>query len=139
MTTRPFPLIQTVPVPTGTEAFEATRAQLLDDFIKKVPEELYIPQRYVDKPPKDVTSIPRECGVLSDLDLEITEKYDASGLAVAIAQRTYSAVTVAHAFLKRAVVCDQISCCLAQWLPEMALDMVIRNVRTRNVVLVNPS
>jgi amidase len=118
---RPFPLIQTVPVPKGTDAFEARRAKILQTFIDKVPEEYYIPQHYVDNPPKDVTSIPRDCGILTPQELEITESYDATGLAEAIATRKYTAVDVATAFSKRAIICDQISCCLTQWIPEMAL------------------
>lgn len=115
---RPFPLIQTKPVPKGDEKWEAKRMSLLTEFINKVPEEYYIPQHYVDKPPRDVTSIPRECGILTDLDLEITEKYDAVGLANAIAQRKYTAVQVAEAFSKRAIICDQISCCLSAMVPR---------------------
>jgi amidase len=126
---RPFPLIQTVPVPQGDQAFEAKRAELLNNFIDKVPEEYYIPQHYVDNPPRDVTAIPRECGILTELDLEITESYDAVGLAGAIAQRKYTAVDVATAFLKRAIICDQISCCLTQWMPEIALAQVSSSIR----------
>jgi len=118
---RPFPLIQTVPVPKGTDAFEARRAKILQTFIDKVPEEYYISQHYVDNPPKDVTSIPRDCGILTPQEIEITESYDATGLAEAIAAHKYTAVEVATAFSKRAIVCDQISCCLTQWFPEMAL------------------
>jgi len=118
---RAFPLIQTLPVPKGTAAFEERRAKILQDFIDKVPEEYYIPQHYVENPPRDVTSIPRDCGILTAQELEITETYDATGLAEAIAAHKYTAVEVATAFSKRAIICDQISCCLTQWFPEMAL------------------
>jgi amidase len=121
MPSRPFPLIQTLPVPKGTAAFEERRAKILQDFIDKVPEEYYIPQHYVDNPPKDVTSIPHDCGILTPRELEITETYDATGLADAIAARKYTAVEVATAFSKRSIICDQISCCLTQWFPEIAL------------------
>jgi len=120
MPSRPYPLIQTVPVPKGTDAFEAKREEILTTFINKVPQEYYIAQHYVDNPPQDVTSIPRECGVLSEEELEITETYDVVGLAAAIAKRKYSALAVAKAFCKRAIICDQISCCLTQWFPELA-------------------
>jgi amidase len=42
-------------------------------------------------------------------------------LARAIAQRRYTAVAVATAFTKRAIVCHQISNCLTQWFPEEAI------------------
>ena len=109
MPSRPFPLIQTLPVPKGTAAFEERRAKILQDFIDKVPEEYYIPQHYIVSPPRDVTSIPRDCGILTAQELEITETYDATGLAEAIAARKYTAVEVATAFSKRAIICDQIS------------------------------
>ncbi|KAF2187547.1 amidase [Zopfia rhizophila CBS 207.26] len=76
-----LPLIQTKSVPTGDAAWEAKRKAILDDFISKVPEDYYIPQEYVDNPPLDVTDIPRKCGILTPEELEITENYDAVGLA----------------------------------------------------------
>lgn len=120
MASRSYPLIQTLPVPKGTDAFEARRAEIIKTFVEKVPEEYYIPQHYIENPPKNVTSIPRDCGILTPEELEITENYDALGLAEAIAARKYTASAVATAFSKRAIICDQISCCLSQWLPEMA-------------------
>jgi amidase len=120
MASRTYPLIQTLPVPKGTDAFEAKRAEIFETFVEKVPEEYYIPQHYVDNPPKDVTSIPRDCGMLTAEELDITESYDATSLAEAIAARKYTAVAVATAFSKRAIICDQVSCCLSQWMPEMA-------------------
>lgn len=96
--------------------------QILVDFIEKVPQEYYIPQHYVDNPPLNVTAIPRECGILTSEELEITEMYDAMGLASAIAAGKYTSLAVATAFCKRAIVCDQISCCLTQWFPEKAFE-----------------
>ena len=121
MPSRSFPLIQTLPVPKGTEAFETKRQAILAEFISKVPEEFYIPQHYVDNPPQDVTHIPRECGILTAQELEITESYDATSLAAAIAAKKYTSVAVATAFLKRAIIADQISCCLTQWLWDSAI------------------
>ncbi|GME48661.1 Amidase [Neofusicoccum parvum] len=122
MAKRPFPLIQTKPVPSGDAAWENKRKAIIDDFVSKIPEEYYIPQRYVDSPPLDVTNIPRECGILTDEELEITENYDAVGLANAIATRKYSSVTVATAFCKRAIIAHQVSCCLSQWFMDEALE-----------------
>lgn len=115
-----LPIIQTVPVPKGTPEFEELRTKILKDFSDKVPKEYYIPKSLIDSPPRNVAKIPGSCGILSDLELEITEKYDAVGLANAIATRKYTAVAVAKAFSKRAIICHQISCCLTEWFPEKA-------------------
>ena len=87
MSKRTLTIIQTVPVPKGTPDYEAKRAALLEEFARKVPEEFYIPQHIADTPPRDVTGTPRSCGILSEEELEITENYDAVGLAKAIAAR----------------------------------------------------
>lgn len=122
MTKRLFPLIQTKPVPTGSAAWEAKRKAIIDEFNAKVPEEYYIPQSYVDNPPLDVRDIPRQCGILTEEELEITENYDTVSLANAIATRKYSSVTVAKAFCKRAIIAHQVSCCLTQWFMDEALE-----------------
>ncbi|KAF2207714.1 hypothetical protein CERZMDRAFT_102201 [Cercospora zeae-maydis SCOH1-5] len=116
-----LPVIITVPVPSGSKDFEQKRAAILEDFGKKVPAEYRIASHYIDNPPRDVTSIPRECGVLDQIDLEITENYDVTGLAEAIAAKKYTAVQAATAFIKRSIVAHQLSCCLTQWLPDEAL------------------
>jgi amidase len=113
-------IIQTAPVPKGTPEFEVLRLKILKDFSDKVPEEYRIAKHYIDAPPRDVTAIPRACGILSEEELEITENYDAVGLANAIATRKYTAVAVAKAFSKRAIICHQISCCLTEWFPDEA-------------------
>ena len=113
-------IIQPVPVPKGTPEFEELRAKILKDFSDRVPVEYHIPKRYIDNPPRDVTSIPTTCGILTDEEIEITENYDAVGLANAIATRKYTAVQVTKAFSKRAIICHQISCCLTEWFPQEA-------------------
>ncbi|KAJ9150875.1 Amidase [Pleurostoma richardsiae] len=122
MPSRPFPLIQTVPVPSGTPEYEALKSSIVQEFVQKVPEEYYIPQHFVDSPPKDVTGIPRQCGILTEEELEITEKYDAVALADAIRSRKFTAVAVATAFSKRAIIAHQVSCCLVEWFMDEAVQ-----------------
>lgn len=116
-----YPLVQTGTVPKGTEAFEVLRRKLLHEFESKVPKEYYLPQELVKNPPLDVRDVPRTCGILTARELEITENYDAYALAGAIATRKYTAVETATAFLKRAIIADQLTRCLTQWLPDEAL------------------
>jgi amidase len=117
---RAVPVIQTFPVPAGDAAFERTRRQLIEQFDAKVPQEYCIPRHVIDQPPTDVTTIPRSCGILTAEEVAITEDYDAVDLARAIGQRKFTAVAVATAFCKRAIICHQISNCLSQWFPEDA-------------------
>ncbi|KAH0290046.1 fatty-acid amide hydrolase, partial [Aureobasidium sp. EXF-3399] len=118
---RAVPVIQTFPVPAGDAAFEKTRRHLINQFDAKIPQDYIIARHVIDKPPTDVTEIPRSCGILSAEEIAITEDYDAVDLAKAIAQRKYTAVAVATAFSKRAIICHQISNCLTQWFPEEAI------------------
>jgi len=120
MVARLYPLVQPKAVPQGTPEFEEKRTALLRAFYEKIPPELHLSQGIIDNPPADVTGIPSACGILTAEEIEITESYDSIGLAEAIAARKYSAVTVAKAFSKRAIICHQLTCCLTQWYPEMA-------------------
>jgi amidase len=48
----------------------------------------------------NVMGIPRECGILSPKELDITESYDATALAQAIARGRLKSVDVVTAFCK---------------------------------------
>ncbi|KAF7550243.1 hypothetical protein G7Z17_g5869 [Cylindrodendrum hubeiense] len=122
MTAKSLSIVQPTPVPLGTPEFETKRALLLQAFAEKIPSEYLLPKDLIDNPPLDVSGIPATCGILTPEEIEITETYDAVALAEAIAQRKYSAVAVATAFLKRAIISHQLTCCLTQWLVDEAID-----------------
>lgn len=121
MASRPLPVIQPKALPQGTPEFEAKRAALLEAFWSKVPTEYFLDEEIFLNPPRDVSGIPLSCGLLTAEEVEITEKYDAVGLAEAIAQRRYTAVAVATAFSKRAIIAHQLTCCLTQWFMDEAV------------------
>lgn len=57
----------------------------------------------------DLRPIAESCGILTDLELEITgDKYDATSLAAEIAKGTYTATQVTTAFCKRAAISQQL-------------------------------
>lgn len=122
MVARLYPLVQPKPVPQGTPEFEVKRSALLKAFYEKIPLEYYLPQELLSNPPLDVSEIPRTCGILTTEEIEITENYDAVSLAEAIASKKYSAVTVATAFSKRAIISHQLTCCLTQWFMDEAIE-----------------
>ncbi|KAI7152552.1 amidase [Hortaea werneckii] len=61
-----------------------------------------------------VLSVPRECGLLSEQELNITENYDASALVSALASGKLKAVDVTTAFCKRAAIAHQLTNCLTE-------------------------
>ncbi|KAK3986124.1 putative acetamidase [Cladorrhinum sp. PSN332] len=115
------PIVEVLAVPTGTPEFEKLRQSILDEFWAGVPESLYLPESLIKNPPKDVTGVPRECGLLTPEEVEITENYDAVALAEAIATKKFTAVAVTQAFSKRAIIAHQLTSCLVEWFPEEAL------------------
>ncbi|KAK4938223.1 hypothetical protein LTR10_021296 [Elasticomyces elasticus] len=62
----------------------------------------------------DLRPIAASCGILTEKEVEITGKYDATELAAEIAKGTYSAVEVTMAYCKRAAVAQQLLSCLTE-------------------------
>lgn len=117
-----FPVVQTKDVPIGSPDYEEKRGDLLQAFWAKVPKEYLLPQKTVIDPSIDVSKIPSACGILTPEEVEITEKYDATGLAGAIAEGKHTSVAVVTAFSKRAIIAHQLTCCLTQWFFNDAID-----------------
>jgi amidase len=114
-------VLQPKPIPPGTPEYEDRRTTLHKTFAQKVPLDLcLLPEFFVD-PPVDVSRVPATCGMLTPNEVDITETYDAVGLAEAIAARKWTAVEVATAFCKRSIIAHQLTCCLTQWFMPEAL------------------
>jgi amidase len=111
----PLAIINPKALPQGTPDFEKKRTAILEAFAEKVPPKLRLSPDLFKNPAKDVSNIPTTCGILTPAEIDITEDYDAVGLAEAIAARKLSAVEVATAFSKRAIIAHQLTCCLTQW------------------------
>src|ERR1700759_3474677 len=122
MVARSFNVIQPKAVLRGTPEYEEKRAALLRTFADKVPAEYLIPEDVFNDPPQDVSELATTFGILTPEEIEITETYDATGLAEAIAGKKYSAVQVATAFSKRAIIAHQLTCCLTQWFMDDAIE-----------------
>lgn len=109
------------PIATGTPEYEQKRSKILAAFAKNVPSNLRLEASFFNHPPRDVSTVPATCGLLTAEELSITEKYDAVGLAQAIAARTLTSVQVATAFSKRAIIAHQVTCCLTDWFMDEAI------------------
>jgi amidase len=122
MAAKGFTVVQTKTVPKGSLEYEERRKALLGSFASKVPPEYCLSTEFTKNPPTDVTAIPATCGILTPREIDITENYDATGLAEAIATKKFTAVTVTTAFCKRAIIAHQLTCCLTQWFMSEAIE-----------------
>ncbi|KAF2676470.1 general amidase-like protein GmdB [Lentithecium fluviatile CBS 122367] len=116
-----LPIVKVKPIEKGTPEYEEKRAALLESSFSKVPQDYRLPADVIANPPLDVSDVPRTCGILTPTELEITENHDAVSLAKAIAAKKYTAVAVATAFAKRAIIAHQLVCCLTQWFMDEAI------------------
>lgn len=94
------------PVKTWQSVSDAKKAEQA----ARIPAEWKLQQSNYPPPGTvDVRPVARSCGILSERELKITgDSYDATSLAAAIANDTYTAEEVAVAFCKRAAVGHQL-------------------------------
>ncbi|KAK7204916.1 general amidase-like protein [Myxozyma melibiosi] len=76
----------------------------------------------VDLSPANLLDVPSTCGLLTDRELEITEKYDSVGLLAEIAKGTYTSKEVTIAFCKRAAIAQQCLNCLTEIFFDKAIE-----------------
>ncbi|KIK68785.1 hypothetical protein GYMLUDRAFT_1009097 [Collybiopsis luxurians FD-317 M1] len=69
----------------------------------------------------NVMNVPKDCGLLSDRELEITETVDVEIILERLASGQWSSVEVTTAFYKRAIVAQQVTNCLTEIFVERAL------------------
>lgn len=85
--------------PKPTPKWQSVAWQKKDQQFARIPSQWRLPQL----PPASVTnylSIPRDCGLLTEKELNITENYDATALAKAIRERRLQCIDVTTAFCK---------------------------------------
>ncbi|KAJ7367028.1 general amidase [Mycena albidolilacea] len=85
-----------------------------------------IPREWIiEPPPKDqlnVMDVPRQCGLLDSLEMEITETVDVEIILEKLRRAEWSSVQVTTAFYKRAVIAQQLTNCLTEIFVERALQ-----------------
>ncbi|KAM3413635.1 hypothetical protein BST61_g10329 [Cercospora zeina] len=105
-----------------TTRTEMHREKVLAELEASIPKDFWLPESFFKDAPLDVTAVPSTCGILTPAQIMVTEQYDATGLAAAIANPELSAVAVATAFCKRAAIAHQLTCCLTQYFMQEALE-----------------
>ncbi|GAB7351739.1 hypothetical protein MBLNU459_g2323t1 [Dothideomycetes sp. NU459] len=88
--------------------------------ISAIPKEWLLRSK-PDPSRRNLLSIPRECGILTAKELEITEKNDATSLLQLLAAGKLSSYDVTLAFCKRAAIAQQLTNCLTEIFFSQAL------------------
>lgn len=87
-------------------------AEKRKDAFARIPKSWRLPnstlELYNSSTPVNILHIPRDCGILSEQELIITEQYDAIALAEKLATKSLTATAVITAFSKRAAIAQQL-------------------------------
>ena len=97
---------------TETQTWQLIASTYRNQTTAKLPSAWLVPTSITstisETSSQNVLEIPRTCGILTEKELEITEKYDAVTLAGLLARGGLSSVEVTEAFCKRAAVAQQL-------------------------------
>jgi amidase len=104
------------------QSWEEKADEKRNSLYNLIPEEWRLSESILNNPPKNSTIVPSQCGILSKLDLEITEIDNIEELANHIAHGKYSSVQVIEAYCKRAAIAHQLVNCLAEIFFIQALE-----------------
>lgn len=86
----------------------------------RIPQAWLLPQP-TDKDKSNILQVPRQSGILTDAELQITEKYDATELVDELSKGNLTSESVATAFCKRAAIAQQLTNCLTEILFDDAI------------------
>lgn len=95
--------------------WEVLVGQKQADAAAKIPDAWRLPEELAQATEAsgiNVLDVPRQSGILSARQLEITEQYDATDLLAKIHSREFSAYEVTEAFCVRAAIAQQLVCTL---------------------------
>ncbi|EED13664.1 fatty-acid amide hydrolase, putative [Talaromyces stipitatus ATCC 10500] len=93
-----------------------------------IPLEWRLPSSYLEvlqDACQSVLGIPHRCGILSEMEIHVTEAFDETALFEKPASRGLTAVEVTTAFCKRAAIAHQLTYCLT----ETFFDTALRRAR----------
>ncbi|KAH6711545.1 general amidase GmdB [Leptodontidium sp. MPI-SDFR-AT-0119] len=116
--------------PKTSKAWENVAAKKQAECLAAIPSAWIIPPAVLKDIPLGPTSdtnvvtldIPRKSGILSDSELAITEKYNATELAAKLVAGEFSSEEVTVAFSKRAAIAQQLVNCLTETFFDRAVE-----------------
>ncbi|KAL1894175.1 hypothetical protein Sste5346_005961 [Sporothrix stenoceras] len=110
----------------ATSDWKTIGLQKRQSVLDKIPQEWRLPAATLAEAHEanelDVTSIPRDSGILTADEITITENYDATALLEKLAAAEYSALAVTTAFCKRAAIAQQLTSCLTETFFDEAIE-----------------
>ncbi|KAI1264956.1 putative fatty-acid amide hydrolase [Xylariaceae sp. FL1019] len=92
--------------------YEAIAAKKKAQQFDKIPESWRIAAKHENA--LNVMDVPLTCGLLTETEIEITSKYDATALLEKLKSRVWSVEQVTVAFCKRAAIAHQLINCLTE-------------------------
>jgi len=107
---------------SSIQTWEEKARQKRNSLYNLIPEEWRLSESILNNPPKNSTLVPSQCGILSKLDLEITEIDNIEELANHISHGKYSSIQVTEAYCKRAAIAHQLVNCLAEIFCNQAFE-----------------
>ncbi|KAI0425238.1 putative fatty-acid amide hydrolase [Xylaria sp. FL1042] len=101
--------------------YKVIAAEKISQQKSKIPEEWRISPD-ITKNDTNFMQVPTTCGVLSDVECEITSNYDATALLAKLKAGIFSVEQVTVAFCKRAAIAHQLVNCLTEIFFEKAIE-----------------
>jgi len=97
----------------GPQPWEILAAKHKQSCFEKIPPEWRLPSHYLElisteHSTANVLSIPRECGLLTSAEIQLTENNDATSLLESLHTGQVTSLTVTTAFCKRAAIVQQL-------------------------------
>ncbi|KAJ5437708.1 Amidase [Penicillium cf. griseofulvum] len=126
-----------------TESWEVLVHKKQLEDAAKIPTEWQVPEELINISETsgiNVLDVPRQSGILSARQLDITEKYDATDLLAMIHRQELSAYEVTEAFCIRAAIAQQVTRCLTETFFERALQHAkdLDDILSKTGTLVGP-
>ena len=95
----------------------------ISQVVVNIPQEWEIPKSVLAKG-HSIFDIPLQSEILTNREVDITEKHEATDLIRKLASKEYSSLEVTTAFCKRAAIAQQLTSCLTQTFFNVALRRV---------------
>ncbi|RAK95306.1 general amidase GmdB [Aspergillus ibericus CBS 121593] len=109
-----------------TDHWRTLVARKREQLDAQIPSEWRLPQKFLAAVPANGRLIDadviRGSGILSDLELDITQNYSAGELLVNLSKGVISSVEVTTAFCKRAAIAQQLTSCLTEHFFQRAIE-----------------
>ncbi|OQE22562.1 hypothetical protein PENSTE_c010G04536 [Penicillium steckii] len=110
-------------VVSSDSSWEELVARKRTECREKIPTEWLLIKDLKDLPRRLIEyDLPRRSGLLSELELDITENYTATQLLAKLASGETSSLVVTTAFCKRAAIAQQVTSCLTETCFPQALE-----------------